>query len=426
MSPYIYIFGFMVLVMLRTAKKSSISLFLILLQVASLIAAFLIGVIPEIQTGKDYLIVLYTFSLLYMFIAPWRKHHSIKSISSININKADKLFKILVGINIFSVLVLSFVAINVLLSVPFIAILAFKADGLKSLPVITDSVLRMYTIAQFIVPLGLLMLPFHFYYLSKDMARKAQLSFFLSLTPILYGLTYFSRSSIVHYSLIYLILFILVRKSLPEKHVKRIKRIGFIIGAFLLSIFTIVTIIRFEYSTNYSDMIDHSSIIQNSSLYSAFDYFCQWHYFNYDTLSSFKGNTMKGQLIFHEAGNFFALVGIVPSNESAYLSQRMHLLGSSYDNFIGLVSYLVYDFGFIIAFLISFLYKYFVNKVKPQNNSITLENLYFILFLIQIPLFSIFYSMGGYLMQALLYFLPIYFFVYRTKIGSHDILVGTD
>jgi len=409
MSPYFYFFGISFVIMLLTKRKSPVCTILILLQIGTLFALFLIDEVPEIKTLKGYFIVFYTISLLYLFIVPWNKYHSIKSIKSIDINKADRLFRILLRINIFSSIVFLFIAINTLISVSDIFV--FKEQGVNY----SSGMARLYTIAKLLVPLGYLLLPFHFYYLSKGMSRKARLSFYFSLTPFFYGLTYFSRSHPVHFILTYLILYFILRKSLPKKRVKRIQKIGLSLALLIIFSLATITIARFQYSKYYGHMIKPSSKIQDITLYSTFDYFSQWHYYNYESLLSFKGETMRGQLMFHPSGLIFRILGIMPHNDSEFLNKRMLLLGRSYDKFIGLVAYLVYDFGFIIALIIGFLYKHLVNKMRPQNNSITLEKLFFILLLVQLPLFSIFYSYAAALVLSLLFFSPIYSYIYYKK-----------
>ena len=124
---------------------------------------------------------------------------------------------------------------------------------------------------------------------------------------------------------------------------------------------------------------------------------------------------MHGQMAFYPLGELFRVTGMIPSTYDVYMSNRMSILGDSYDNFIGLVAYLIYDFGFLFTIVIGMVYAKIVKSSNPKFSTINLERIFFIFLLIQIPLISIFYSYFDVLIQTLFYFFPIFFISYYTK-----------
>ena len=184
------------------------------------------------------------------------------------------------------------------------------------------------------------------------------------------------------------------------------------------SFFLIITFARFEFSNYYNSIASSSSIVKDPVLFSILDYFGQWHNYNFDCITHYNGQTMQGQMAFYPLGDIFRLTGLIPNSYETYLSKRVLLLGDSFDNFIGLIAYLVYDFGLIITIILGLIYRKIVREQKPISNSITLERLFYLFLLVQIPLFSIFYSYYDVVFQTLLYFIPIYFISYYSKINT--------
>lgn len=415
-NTYLILFFIFLLTSYFITRKSKVCIFVLLLQFGTLLAAFFIDGLPKIESFLDYVVLMFSLIMLSMYILPWRHYKSIKIITTKSSTRAELLFKILAIINIFAILVFFYFSYNVLTSVT--DIYEFKESGLGSLSITTSGNARIFTIAKIFYPLGYMMLPFHFYYLSKGLLKKSLTSFVLSLTPVFYGLTYFSRSHPIHYILSYVALFILLQDSLPERYKLNIKKIGIIIIILFSSFFLIITFARFEFSNYYNSIASSSSIVKDPVLFSILDYFGQWHNYNYECIRQYNGLTMQGQMAFYPLGDIFRLTGIIPNSYETYLSKRVLLLGDSFDNFIGLIAYLVYDFGLIITIIFGLIYRKIVCDKKPISSSITIERLFYLFLMIQIPLFSIFYSYFDVVFQTLLYFVPIYFVSYYSKINT--------
>ena len=110
-------------------------------------------------------------------------------------------------------------------------------------------------------------------------------------------------------------------------------------------------------------------------------------------------------------------IGIINWTPNDYAVKRQNQLGTPYYySFIELTANWVYDFGYFLSIIIALLYYNIVVLVRPKNGEISIENLLLIVLLVQIPLFSIFYSfLAGIVIPFIFWcFFKIYF-IYRKE-----------
>lgn len=211
-------------------------------------------------------------------------------------------------------------------------------------------------------------------------------------------------------------MFFLLRGTIAERHLKKIKKVFTLFLIFAIIVFIAITLSRFTDDNLYAETIPSESFIQDPSLYSVFDYLSQWFFHNMYVLDNYKFETFNGQLSFQSllelAGNY----GIVDYNKDEFMKLRRLLWPEHYYKFTGYVAYMVYDFGYILATLFSALYYFLISrKCKVNNGVISLHKLFVIVLLIQIPLFSIFYSSASTVIFASCYLIPIFFYL-RVKL----------
>ena len=106
-------------------------------------------------------------------------------------------------------------------------------------------------------------------------------------------------------------------------------------------------------------------------------------------------------------------------NADSFIKLRQNLLGDPYYYlFNGLVADMIYDFGYIISFILAIIYFYLVNIAAPKKKTISLTKLLLIVLSIQIPLFSIFYNYFSGIIIAILFWIAISCYLCNFKFGK--------
>lgn len=403
-------------------KKSSVSIFIILIYIVSLFGTLFTGREIKMESLLDYIVILTTTVLLLLIILPWKDYDNIKYIIVMNNNKINKLTKFLLIINSIVFIILLTTTIIVQLTIEDIN--AFKySEGAATefyytmLPFDT----RLFILTTYLYGFSYFLLPLHFYYLSIHNYRLSFISFLFSLNIILYGTTYFSRSVIIHYIFLYIAFYLILRNTLNKTINTKIKKTAIIFGGILLIYFIGVTESRFEDDLFYENTIPYSSEIKNPKHYSYIDYLSQWYFNGFDVLTDYRAETFKGQITFQPILSLLGSYNLIDYNTTEYQKLRMRLWKNNWYTFTGFTAYIIYDFGIILSFLFCFIFYYLVKKNKPKNNSIKLTNLFLIVLLIQIPLMGIFYSQLGGLIIPFIFYLSIIFFL-KMKLSHYVVL----
>lgn len=392
-------------------KSRSIVIFFILLQVVSLLGIVFIGQDFPIDTLFKFFNLLLTIVILTLIILPWQGYKDITDITFSNEVKLKKLTKFLLIISIFPFVTFSITSIFVFLFVEDINTFKY-AEGVSdefyySLPFDVRAIILsayLYGFSYFLIPL-------HFYYLAKKNYKLSFWCFVLSLNIVLFGLTYFSRSVFVHYSLIYISFLIILYGTIESRIKKYIKRVMFVMIFLMLLYFINISLKRFTEDNLYAETIPSNSFIQDPVLYSYFDYLSQWYYNNMYVLNTYNFKNFNGQLSLQPLLSLLGQYGLISYDPAYYYTLRQQLWPLHWYTFNGFVAYSVYDLGYILTFIFCLVYAFVIIRLKPVGNQISLLNLFLIVLLIQVPILAIFYSAIGGIVIPLLLSVPIFLYL---------------
>lgn len=394
-------------------RHKSIATFFYALQVASLSFVFVIGEYYELDSFHDYFNVFFTILILYIVISPWKKFKNINEIVYKKQKRIKRVTNLLLIVNLIIFVSLSFISIYIFRFFDQINVLKYSGQFMDLLYEQFPLLIKGYLLAYYLHTLSFFLIILHFYYLKNGNSKLAIYCFIMSLSLILFGLTFFSRWTIVNYILIYSLAFFMFKSSLAIKTRKNIKRLFTVLGATLVFLFISISISRFDKDISYDNKIPKSSMVQNTTVYSFFDYLSQSHANGMKILEDYNFNTFNGQNAFSGILNLLKQFGVF--KEFDYSKGREKMMPDNYWRFNGLVAESVYDFGYILTFILALLYHVVVVKLRPIRNSISLINAFLIILLIQIPLFSIFYSVLASIIIPLILLIPIYLYLYVNR-----------
>lgn len=392
-------------------KSKSIVVFLISLQVISLLGIMFIGKDYPIVTFFDFFNLMLTLVILTLIIVPWRKFSNIKTITYTNKMKLRKITRFLIIISILPFIIFTVTSIFVFSYVDDINDFKYaegvSTDFYYSLPFNV----KLIIISTYIYGFSYFLIPLHFYYLAKKNYRLSLWCFIFSLNIILYGVTYFSRAVFAHYTFIYISFLIILYGTLENRIKKSIKKIMFILIGLVVLYFVNISVKRFTTDDVYAENIPSNSYIQEPVVYSYFDYLSQWHYNSMYVLSNYDNSNFGGQISLQPVLSLLGQYNIIDYKSSDYVDLRRRLWPLHYYTFNGFVAYVIYDFGYFLAVIFSLIYYYIIIKLRPKNNQISLLNLFLIVLVIQLPLFAIFYSTLGGILIPLLLSIPIFVYM---------------
>lgn len=406
---------YFILLLIIYFKSKSVALFLVIIQVISLSGMIFINLDYEINSLFKVFNLVFTGVILTLIISPWRKMRDIKAVSVKNERKIKKLTKFLVGISILPFLVFLVVAALVISQVSDIN--AFKySEGVANdfYYTIIPFNIRFFILANYLYYFSYFLVPLHFYYLHKGNYKWAFLCFLFSLNSILYGLTYFSRSAFVHYGLLYISFLMLFYGALTAKLRSLINKIIIVVSVLVGLYFVSITTNRFDNDAVYEEKIPLDSPVQDPALYSYLDYLSQSYHNGMEILNAYDFNTFSGQTALNPILTLLGQYRIIDFEASEYSELRKKLWPEHYYTFNGFVSYSVFDFGYIGTIIITLLYYYYVSKFSPKKSTVSLEDLFSVSLLIQIPLFAIFYSSISIIIIPLLFLVVINFYLKTT------------
>jgi hypothetical protein len=240
---------------------------------------------------------------------------------------------------------------------------------------------------------GYLAIPILFYHLGNFEYKKASYAFLLSSSSLLSGFAFYSRAQIFHYTLIFIIYFFLVQKTLPSVIKVKVLRALKYTSVCVTVLFLTITYIRFSAMDYYGDRIPQNSIIKDPIIYSLIDYASQGYSNGLYQLERYTADkSLGGEQFFRDIYQILNFFGIV--NWDAKESKALIDTAYDYDGgaFNGYTAPLVFNFGYILTFFISFTY-FFAVKIRLKNMSvISLKSMFSLILLLVIPAVSIFYA----------------------------------
>ena len=378
---------------------------LILLQVFSIFTAFLVAKQSNYQTSTTFFNILFVNLNIFLIIAPWRLI-KFKSVFVKNDNRLIFFKKILYKFLFLHILLNTTILVIILIFIPDIS--KFKAasgylDLYEQIPYFAN-VFRYAYVTQ---NLGYLAIPICFYHLGKFEIKKSIIALIYSSSSLIFGFATYSRASIFTFAVVFIVYFFLVKHTLPltlqKKFYSVMKKVTFI----LVSLFLVMTVIRFSAMDYYGDRIPEESIIKDPVVYSLVDYASQGYSNGLNLLENYsEKKNLKGEQLFYNIYQILNFFGFYDwnSDDSQYKIDEAY----GYDGgaFNGYTTLLVFNFGYIITFLISLFYYAFVRFKLRKSSNITLETMYVLVLLVVIPIVSIFYC--GF---SLLYF-PLMFLLF--------------
>lgn len=397
--------------MLFKIPKGSVARLLFFFFILSLSGYVFLFKSGGIQT-IDILHAIWIIITICAIVLPWKNFRQIKEITCNSKERTDRFATILIVICILLDISCGILAYYVLTRISDINMFKY-VDGPSDFYYSLGIDMHGFILTTLLYPLGYLLVPFVFYYFSQRRYARAFWSFVGSLLPVVYGMTYYSRSHMTHFIMIYIAAFFMLRKVLPKIQSKRVRNVILAVGIGVSVGFFYISSERFEehdYNTQNRNITYNTS---SSTAISMIDYLSQWWPNSQEMFRRFDGTTMNNSIIFQAVSNFANTIsfGIIPNDSKGRLERRTMLFKEYTGSFIGVGAYTLYDQGPFLGLLLYALYGWFVRKYKPHQHTISITSLLVVFALIQIPLFAIFYSTFDVVLLMLLLLIPIMLFL---------------
>lgn len=372
-------------------KNNLVYTTLILIVFLTFSTQYLVGRTFEYKSYKTVFNLIFICLNLFLIIKPW-SYANILIIENNRINYFIFFKKLLYKFLIINLFLNLLILILVLIYLPDIA--AFKAASAylnlyDQIPYFANIFRYSYTTQN----AGYLAIPIFFYHLKNLEKKEALYAFILSTSSLLAGFAFYSRAQIFTYTLVFIIYFLLIKKTLPNY-------IQFKISMFLkystlciLLLFLFITYIRFSSMDYYGDRIPQNSIVKDPILYSLFDYASQSYSNGLYQLDRFdKVKSLHGEQFLRDAYQILNFFGLL--NWDVKESQELIDKAYDYDGgaFNGYTAPLVFNFGYIPTILISFLYYYNTKHRLNKKRKLSIETMFSLILLLFIPTVSIFYT----------------------------------
>lgn len=362
----------------------------LLLQIASLASVLVVRLDDYSENEKTLMNVIFMIAFTLPIILPYKNYSYITAIKQLSPKKFNRLSTLLFIIGGFSFVFLLATALIVNLMISDIN--AFRQEeGMavdfyyKMLPFDVRFFILAYSLYYF----SYFFIPLHFYCQYIGDKKRAVIYLILSANLILYGLTFFSRWAIVLFVLLYVAHWVSYSKLIPPKDRKVELRWFKIIGGALAAFFLVVTFSRFGDATAYErEEMNDESIVKNTSVYSMFDYLGKSNSRSIYYLDNYKGQTFGGRYLTSEAQNFFSVLRIVPPSR---MSEYREKIWTEYSGtFRSYACYLIFDVGYLLAFVISILIVFMLRRNK--SGVISFDKYIVSSLFMMVPICSIFFS----------------------------------
>jgi oligosaccharide repeat unit polymerase len=345
------------------------------------VAAYMVGR----QPGWDFSTVIYTIYiaiLLYILFRGFRNYSDVNKIEtgSINLSRLSLVENVTTFLGILVIIVYAYILSQILpmLIMGTIAVQEYKNEGGAADVWETMVPHSLITIGNFVAPLGYFFLSLHFYYLVKRNFKKAIKYFLLSFCLVLNGLVALSRSVSAQYIILYVTVLFFLLPLLSKKMKKGVAIVAIVmLGAIVVGL-GVISDSRFsDYYTKDSKNEAILDETEQTTLFSALDYFAQWeenapiilerHKFEYNSWGLYNCSGLALMIQKKLYG------GEKINNER--LAKYDRILGEQKSRFHGIVARLVYDFGFLGTILFIILYSNMIFRLGPQKGTVTFKTL---------------------------------------------------
>lgn len=374
------------------SKRKSVSLIFIGIVLSSTLSGILVCNIPDISEPIDCVNLLFLILLISVFASSFINYrtYSFKNIDIVNKQKIEILSRVVLCVCLFSCF------INTSVCVIVWSIIDNFNDFKQNTEFATEFMYSNLPFSHFYLSLSALFscfsyfaIGFHFYYLIYSNYKKAILFLIASLAIILEGLILFSRSSIVHFILLYLSYLFLCYNCFNVKIKQNVTKICTLFFIFLISIMSIISINRFDGKALFD--IPEKSVIQNDLWYSIFDYYSQWLKNGFDVMRNYSFITLNGELSDR-------LIDIITSlgNPPSEIEIRERIWPNHWWKFNGAFAIMLYDLGYIGSFILAFFFRCIVKSFEPKNGVINIYTLLNFGLFITLPIMSVF----GYFLEV--------------------------
>lgn len=396
-------------------NKISVASMLAGLVVLSAVFGMSVGRVPNLTGYIDLFHIVFTIIILLIFIHAFKDYRLYKIRES---NNKNALNFILAAIFVFLIIALLLNSYIVYKSFTYVMsnnvnITEYKNQGGA------NELIRIWvnpflvSIANILSPLGYVALSFHFYFLVKGKLWMSMIFLLLALNIPLQGLHGLSRSASVQFILMYAFFYIYVYHAIASKIRIKINIAVLVIMALVIIAFGIITAARFSESNYYQ--IESDSLVQNKSLYSILDYSSQWNENGIAVMGEFSHDKIWFGKSFRPLLD--RMLNNLGFEMASYIDVREAVIGSYSSSFNGLVATLLYDFGYIFAFILSLGFFFVVRKVGPRNGEISLSD--FMFFSVLIPLPVMFFgnnAMSSLMLNIAVVYSFIVWFILRARI----------
>lgn len=364
-------------------KKSRITIFLFSMLLFSSVGAYLIGRKPE----EDMVLILCTFFtaiLLYILFRSFDGYRGITELSSNGIS-SQKLFFVerfitILGYGAFFLYLFVLSRVLPQLMQGMIIVEEFKNQGEAADYWAMFLPHYFITISNFITPLGYFALSLHFYYLIKQDKRKSIRYFIISLIIILSGLIALSRARTVQFAINYVAIFLFISPLMSHKSKRLFVRVGSIFAVGMVVIMLVISNARFSDSYSIETNNNEKHIVDESEqpvLASTLDYFAQWEEFSAQVIQDHEiGDASWG--MFSCSGLLVHIQKIIYGADKVNKERtimREKRLGRLSTSFLGLIAYLVCDFGFLGSFVFIYLFSFLIKRFAPKNGVLSFKTL---------------------------------------------------
>jgi oligosaccharide repeat unit polymerase len=377
---------------------------LIMLQVLSIFTQFLVARHSKYESITTFWNILFINLNIFLIILPWSSF-KINNIFLKNKNKFQFFKKILYKFLFIHILINTVLLVIILIFIPDIS--DFKAAGAfvdlyEQIPYFAN-VFRYAFISQ---NLGYLAIPICFYHLGKSEVKKSRTALIYASSSLLSGFAFYSRAQIFTFTVVFIVYFFLVKRTLPLNFQRKTSSILKKVSFLLISLFLIITVVRFSAMDYYGDRIPEESIIKDPIVYSLVDYVSQGYSNGINQLENYsKKKNLKGEQMFRDVYQVLNFFGILTWDAENYQDRVDKAYNYDSGAFHAYTSHLVFNFGYVLTLLISLIYYFFISFKLKNRSDISMETMYVLTLLLIIPIVSIFYSGFGLLYFPLLFLL---------------------
>lgn len=370
-------------------RKHRIVLMFLLLQIVSLASVMIIKLEDYSEFSITLFNVLFSVVITLPIILPFKNYSEITIIRTIPTYKFHKLSRVLFIIGGFSFIILLITAlyVNILIS----DINAFRhEEGMATqfYYQILPFDVRFFIFAYSMYYLSYFFIPLHFYSLYIGDRKRANLYFLFSLNLILFGLTFFSRWTIVLFILLYVAHWVCYKQILSKEIRKKEFKWMTILASLLTSFFIIVTVSRFSNDTVYeNETMNQNTMIKNTALYSVFDYIGKSNSRSLYYLKDYNGRTFGGRYLLTETQNFFSILRIVPPSD---IEDYRDKIWTEYKGtFRTYACYTIFDVGLVFSLVISIIIFLMISR---KGKVISFDKFIVSSLFMMVPICSIFFS----------------------------------